>query len=114
MPTVSPITFRAYLSPRPGGRLLVTVLSPLLAAPLYRSYPADMGEAAAVARAVGHALALCGHVGSQCPHSAEKCADGERQPGQRLVAVEGDVEDATQHVRPRRVRVTWQAVLWEW
>lgn len=54
----SVFTFRAYLSPRPGGRLLVTVLSPLLAAPLYRSYPADMGEAAAVARAVGHAAAI--------------------------------------------------------
>lgn len=108
MPCPTCLTFRAYLSPRPGGRLLVTVLSPLLPAPLYRIYPADMGPDAAVERAVGHALALCGHVGDECPHSAEKCADGERQPGQRLVAVEGDVEDATQH---RRLRVVWQGLL---
>lgn len=52
------ISFRAYLSPRPGNRLLVTVLSPLLASPLYRSYPADMGADAAIERAVGHAAAI--------------------------------------------------------
>lgn len=52
------ISFRAYLSPRPGNRLLVTVLSPLLASPLYRIYPADMGADAAVERAVGHAAAI--------------------------------------------------------
>ena len=52
------ISFRAYLSPRPGNRLLITVLSPLLASPLYRSYPADMGADAAVERAVGHAAAI--------------------------------------------------------
>lgn len=51
------ITFRAYISPK-RGRLLVTVLSPLLASPLYRSYPADMGADAAVERAVGHAAAI--------------------------------------------------------
>lgn len=56
MPTAAPITFRAYLSQRPGNRLLVTVLSPLLAAPLYRSYPANMGEASAVERSIRHAL----------------------------------------------------------
>ena len=52
------VAFRAYLSPRPGNRLLVTVLSPLLASPLYRSYPEDMGADAAVERAVGHAAAI--------------------------------------------------------
>lgn len=52
------ISFRAYLSLRPGNRLLVTVLSPLLASPLYRSYPADMGADAAVERAAGHAAAI--------------------------------------------------------
>jgi len=52
------ISFRAYLSPRPGNRLLVTVLSPLLAAPLHRNYPADMGADAAVERAVAHAAAI--------------------------------------------------------
>lgn len=51
------ISFRAYISPK-RGRLLVTVLSPLLASPLYRSYPADMGADAAVERAVGHAAAI--------------------------------------------------------
>ena len=76
--TNTPITFRAYLSPRPGGRFLVTVLSPLLAAPLHRNYPADMGADAAVERAVGHAAAIVTAL----------------LPGQK-------------------VRVTWQAVLWE-
>ena len=55
--TPPPIAFRAYISPK-RGRLLVTVLSPLLASPLYRSYPADMGADAAVERAVGHAAAI--------------------------------------------------------
>ena len=59
MPEPAPtLSFRAYLSQRPGNRLLVTVLSPLLASPLYRSYPADMGADAAVERAVGHAAAI--------------------------------------------------------
>ncbi len=58
MPKSDPLTFRAYLSQRRNGRLLVTVLSPLLASPLYRSYPADMGADAAVERAVGHAAAI--------------------------------------------------------
>lgn len=51
------IAFRAYISPK-RGRLLVTVLSPLLSSPLYRSYPAGMGADAAVERAVGHAAAI--------------------------------------------------------
>lgn len=51
------LSFRAYISPK-RGRLLVTVLSPLLPSPLYRSYPADMGAGAAVERAVGHAAAI--------------------------------------------------------
>ena len=75
--TPPPIAFRAYISPK-RNRLLVTVLSPLLASPLYRSYPADMGADAAVERAVGHAAAI-------------------------VTALAG----------PTRVRVTWQAVLWE-
>ena len=48
--------FRAYLSRKPGGLLLVTVLSTLLPRPVFRSYPLDIGEAAAVERSVGHAL----------------------------------------------------------
>lgn len=58
MPKSDPLTFRAYISLRPGNRFLVTVLSPLLAAPLYKNYPADMGADAAVERAVGHAVAI--------------------------------------------------------
>ena len=58
MPKSAPLTFRAYISPRPGNRFLVTVMSPLLPAPLHRNYPADMGADAAVERAVGHAAAI--------------------------------------------------------
>jgi len=57
MESSDPLTFRAYISPRPGNRFLVTVMSPLLPAPLHRNYPADMGADAAVERAVGHAVA---------------------------------------------------------
>ena len=58
MESSDPLTFRAYISPRPGNRFLVTVMSPLLAAPLHRNYPASMGADAAVERAVGHAAAI--------------------------------------------------------
>ena len=58
MESSDPLTFRAYISPRPGNRFLVTVMSPLLPAPLHRNYPADMGADAAVERAVGHAAAI--------------------------------------------------------
>lgn len=58
MESSDPLTFRAYISPRSGNRFLVTVISPLLAAPLYRSYPEAMGADAAVERAVGHAVAI--------------------------------------------------------
>ena len=50
------VLFRAYLSRKPSGLLLVTVLSTLLPRPLFRMYPAELGEAAAVERSVGHAL----------------------------------------------------------
>lgn len=50
--------FRAYIRRKPSGLLLVTVLSTLLPRPLFRMYPAELGEAAAVERSVGHALAL--------------------------------------------------------
>ena len=50
--------FRAYLRRKPSGLLLVTVLSTLLPRPLFRSYPLDIGEAAAVERSVGHALVV--------------------------------------------------------
>lgn len=57
MESSDPLTFRAYISPRPGNRFLVTVMSPLLSAPLHRSYPEEIGADAAVERAVGHAVA---------------------------------------------------------
>ena len=52
----SKLSFRAHITPK-RGRLLVTVVSPLMTAPLYRSYPGDMPQDAAVERAVGHAAA---------------------------------------------------------
>lgn len=48
--------FRAYIRRKPSGLLLVTVLSTLLPRPLFRMYPAELGEAEAVERSVGHAL----------------------------------------------------------
>lgn len=57
MATPSPIIFRASITPK-HNHLLVTVVTPLLPDPLYRSYPVEMGEVAAVERAVEHAAAL--------------------------------------------------------
>lgn len=51
------LVFRAYITPK-QGHLLVTILSPALLKPLYRSYPVKMGETAAIERAVAHAVAL--------------------------------------------------------
>ncbi|MBB5143929.1 hypothetical protein HNQ38_002029 [Desulfovibrio intestinalis] len=51
------ILFRASITPK-RGRLLVKVVTPLLPKPLYRSYPPEIGEVAAIERAVGHAVAL--------------------------------------------------------
>lgn len=50
------VLFRAYVRRKPSGLLLVTVLSAALPRPVFRSYPLDIGEAAAVERSVGHAL----------------------------------------------------------
>lgn len=50
------VLFRAYIRRKPSGLLLVTVLSAALPRPLFRMYPAELGEAAAVERSVGHAL----------------------------------------------------------
>lgn len=49
-------TVRVYLKRLPSGAYRVTVLSPSLPRPVFRMYPADVGEAEAVARAVGRAL----------------------------------------------------------
>ncbi|MPN37166.1 hypothetical protein SDC9_184682 [bioreactor metagenome] len=64
------VLFRAYLSRKPSGLLLVTVLSTLLPRPVFRSYPLDIGEAAAVERSVGHA---------RC--ALKKCAPSKGQQG---------------------------------
>ena len=50
----SKLFFRAHITPK-RGRLLITVVSPLMPAPIYRSYHGDMPQDAAVERAVGHA-----------------------------------------------------------
>ena len=55
------VLFRAYIRRKPSGLLLVTVLSTLLPRPVFRSYPLDIGEAAAVERSVGHALIVIKH-----------------------------------------------------
>ena len=112
----------------------MTILSPALLKPLYRSYPADIDEAAAVEMAVGRALLIrvnaeqrdqrnnaeaehkvhalppasgvdgCGH------HGPEETGNRHGQPEDRLVAVEGN--EATQHRRPPlRLRVLWQGLL---
>lgn len=49
-------TVRVYLKRLPSGVYRVTVLSPSLPRPVFRSYPAGTSEAEAVARAVGRAL----------------------------------------------------------
>ena len=50
--------FRAYLSRKPGGLILVTVQSTQLPRPVFRTYPREMGEAVAVERATSHALVV--------------------------------------------------------
>lgn len=62
--------FRAYLSRKPGGLLLVTVQSTQLPRPLFRMYPAELGEAAAVERSVWHAM-----------YALKKCAPSKGQQG---------------------------------
>lgn len=111
----SPVpTVRAYLKRLPSGVYRVTVLSPSLLRPVFRSYPADTGEAEAVSRAVGRALSLCD---TEQRHDADKSDPeghdlapsfsdkGAEQPFQPPVV-------ATQHRRPpRRVCVVWQGWL---
>lgn len=71
-------TVRVYLKRLPSGAYRVTVLSPSLPRPVFRSYPADVGEAEAVARAAGRALeAVKNHINySACCHSKN---DSEEQ-----------------------------------
>lgn len=71
-------TVRVYLKRLPSGAYRVTVLSPSLPRPVFRSYPAGTSEADAVARAVGRALeAVKNHINySACCHSKN---DSEEQ-----------------------------------
>lgn len=64
------VLFRAYIRRKPSGLLLVTVLSAALPRPVFRMYPADIGEAAAVERSVGHAMC-----------ALQKCAPSKGQQG---------------------------------
>lgn len=64
------VLFRAYIRRKPSGLLLVTVLSAALPRPVFRMYPADIGEAAAVERSVGHAMC-----------ALKKCAPSKGQQG---------------------------------
>ena len=50
--------FRAYLKRLPSGVFRVTVLSTLLPRPLFRMYPEELGEVAAVERSLRHALVV--------------------------------------------------------
>ena len=97
--------FRAYLSRKPSGLLLVTVLSTLLPRPLFRSYPLDIGEAAAVERSVGHALVVVEHARVKLgvnhpmmpPHADQQSANEcDHQPAQ----YRGEVKDVFQHGSP--------------
>lgn len=71
--SASPVpTVRAYLKRLPSGAYRVTVLAPSLPRPVFRSYPADTGEAQAVARAVGRALEkLVGYDGKDAAEKSE-------------------------------------------
>lgn len=100
--------FRAYIRRKPSGLLLVTVLSTLLPRPLFRSYPLDIGEAAAVERSVGHALVvvfklegarvkLGVHHPVMPPHADQQCAnENDGQPAQD----HPEVKDVFQHSSP--------------
>ena len=100
--------FRAYLRRKPSGLLLVTVLSTLLPRPLFRSYPLDIGEAAAVERSVGHALVVVlksEHARVKLgvnhpmmpPHADQQREDEcDCQPAQ----YRGEVKDVFQHGSP--------------
>lgn len=100
--------FRAYLRRKPGGLILVTVLSTLLPRPLFRMYPADIGEAVAVERATSHALVVVLKLERarvklgvnqpvMPPHADQQSANEcDCQPAQ----YRGEVEEIFQHGSP--------------
>ena len=97
--------FRAYIRRKPSGLLLVTVISTMLPRPVFRSYPLDIGEAAAVERSVGHALVIVEHARVKLgvnhpvmpPHADQQSANEcDHQPAQ----YRGEVKDVFQHGSP--------------
>ena len=100
--------FRAYLSRKPGGLLLVTVQSTQLPRPVFRTYPREIGEAVAVERATSHALVVVlksEHARVKLgvnhpmmpPHADQQSANEcDCQPAQ----YRGEVKDVFQHGSP--------------
>ena len=100
--------FRAYLSRKPGGLLLVTVQSTQLPRPVFRTYPREIGEAVAVERATSHALVVVlksEHARVKLgvnhpvmpPHADQQREDEcDHQPAQ----YRGEVKDVFQHSSP--------------
>ena len=83
----------------------VTALSTQLPRPVFRTYPREIGEAAAVERSVGHALVVVEHARVKqgvnqpvmAPHADQQCADEHNgQPAQ----YRGEVEEIFQHSSP--------------
>lgn len=73
-PKPASVLFRAYLKRLPSGVFRVTVLSAALPRPLFRMYPAELGEAAAVERSVGHAMcALKKRAPGECQQGNNPC-----------------------------------------
>ena len=100
--------FRAYLSRKPGGLILVTVQSTQLPRPVFRTYPREIGEAVAVGRATSHALVVVlksEHARVKLgvnhpmmpPHADQQSANEcDCQPAQ----YRGEVEEIFQHGSP--------------
>ena len=100
--------FRAYLSRKPRGLLLVTVQSTQLPRPVFRTYPREIGEAVAVERATSHALVVVlksEHARVKLgvnhpvmpPHADQQREDEHNgQPAQ----YRGEVEEKFQHGSP--------------
>ena len=104
-PKPASVLFRAYIRRKPSGLLLVTVLSTLLPRPLFRMYPAELGEAAAVERSVWHALVVVEHARVKLgvnhpvmpPHADQQSANEcDCQPAQDYP----EVKDVFQHSSP--------------
>lgn len=100
------VLFRAYLKRLPSGVFRVTVLSAALPRPLFRMYPAELGEAAAVERSVGHALVVL--KGVRPVHAVDHLvmpphADNHRdtEAHGQTTNQHGEVKSVFQHGSPR-------------